>query len=164
MFDDVVNVFVAASGTGGEDGAVGMFFSPFDGIGDGVGTFESGDNAFVTGEHEESLNGFFVAGGDVVDASEVMPEGVFGTDSLIVKTAGDGVNGSGFALFVSKNIGIKTVEYVVFLPPTLISSMYGMNFDWMPELHWKLGYPFAIGLMLVFTLAILLIFKWKKWL
>jgi magnesium transporter len=34
----------------------------------------------------------------------------------------------------------------------------------MPELGWKLGYPFAIGLMIVFTVAILLIFKWKKWL
>jgi magnesium transporter len=42
--------------------------------------------------------------------------------------------------------------------------MYGMNFDFMPELGWKLGYPFAIGLMIVFTLAILLIFKLKKWL
>jgi magnesium transporter len=64
----------------------------------------------------------------------------------------------------NKIIKIFTVVNVVFLPPTLIASMYGMNFDWMPELHWKLGYPFAIGLMLVFTLAILLIFKWKKWL
>ena len=48
VFDDVVNVFVAASGTGGEDGAVGMFLCPFDGVGDGVRTFEGGDNAFVT--------------------------------------------------------------------------------------------------------------------
>ena len=39
-----------------------------------------------------------------------------------------------------------------------------MNFDFMPELHWKLGYLFAIGLMIVSTLLILLIFKLKKWL
>jgi magnesium transporter len=64
----------------------------------------------------------------------------------------------------NKIIKIFTVVNVVFLPPTLIASMYGMNFDFMPELHWKLGYPFAIGLMLVFTLAIFLIFKLKKWL
>ena len=64
----------------------------------------------------------------------------------------------------NKIIKIFTVVNVVFLPPTLIASMYGMNFDFMPELSWKLGYPFAIGLMIVFTLAILLIFKLKKWL
>ena len=64
----------------------------------------------------------------------------------------------------NKIIKIFTVVNVVFLPPTLIASMYGMNFDFMPELGWKMGYPFAIGLMIVFTLAILLIFKLKKWL
>ena len=64
----------------------------------------------------------------------------------------------------NKIIKIFTVVNVVFLPPTLIASMYGMNFDFMPELAWKMGYPFAIGLMVVFTLAILLIFKLKKWL
>ena len=63
----------------------------------------------------------------------------------------------------NKIIKIFTVVNVVFLPPTLIASMYGMNFDFMPELHWKLGYPFAIGLMVISTLLILLIFKLKKW-
>lgn len=64
----------------------------------------------------------------------------------------------------NKIIKIFTVVNVIFLPPTLVASMYGMNFDFMPELHWKLGYLFAIGLMVVFTLVILLIFKLKKWL
>ena len=64
----------------------------------------------------------------------------------------------------NKIIKIFTVVNVIFLPPTLVASMYGMNFDFMPELHWRLGYPFALGLMVVFTLVILLIFKLKKWL
>jgi magnesium transporter len=64
----------------------------------------------------------------------------------------------------NKIIKIFTVVNVVFLPPTLIASMYGMNFDFMPELHWKLGYPFAVGLMFIFTILILLIFRLKKWL
>ena len=42
--------------------------------------------------------------------------------------------------------------------------MYGMNFDFMPELHWNLGYPFAIVMMVVFTMLVLLIFRLKKWL
>ena len=61
-------------------------------------------------------------------------------------------------------IKIFTVVNIVFLPPTLIASMYGMNFDFMPELHWHYGYLWAICLMIVFTLAVLLFFKLKKWL
>ncbi len=61
-------------------------------------------------------------------------------------------------------IKIFTVVNIVFLPPTLIASMYGMNFDFMPELHWQLGYVWAICLMIVFTLAVLLFFRLKKWL
>lgn len=61
-------------------------------------------------------------------------------------------------------IKIFTVVNIVFLPPTLIASMYGMNFDFMPELHWQLGYPFAIGLMVLSVVLILFIFRLKKWL
>ena len=64
----------------------------------------------------------------------------------------------------NKIIKIFTVVNVIFLPPTLIASMYGMNFDFMPEIHWQLGYPFSVGLMITFTLIVLLIFKLKKWL
>ncbi len=64
----------------------------------------------------------------------------------------------------NKIIKIFTVVNVIFLPPTLIASMYGMNFKNMPELEWQLGYPFSIALMIVFTLIVLLIFRLKKWL
>lgn len=61
-------------------------------------------------------------------------------------------------------IKIFTVVTVVFMPPTLIASMYGMNFDFMPELDEQWGYPFAVALMIVFSALTLLIFKYKKWL
>ena len=64
----------------------------------------------------------------------------------------------------NKIIKIFTVVNVIFLPPTLVASMYGMNFDFMPELHWKYGYLYSIGRMIVFTLLVLGIFKLKKWL
>ncbi len=64
----------------------------------------------------------------------------------------------------NKIIKIFTVVNVIFLPPTLIASMYGMNFDFMPELHWQHGYLFSVGLMIACTLIVLLIFKLKKWL
>ena len=64
----------------------------------------------------------------------------------------------------NKIIKIFTVVNVIFLPPTLVASMYGMNFKFMPELDWTFGYPFSIALMLVFTGLVLLIFRLKKWL
>ncbi len=59
---------------------------------------------------------------------------------------------------------IFTIVSVFFLPATLIASVYGMNFDFMPELHWRFGYLFAIGLMLLLSGIILGFFKYKKWL
>jgi magnesium transporter len=61
-------------------------------------------------------------------------------------------------------IKIFTVVTVVFMPPTLIASIYGMNFEYMPELKWAAGYPMAIGFMVLSSLIILWYFKRKKWL
>ena len=61
-------------------------------------------------------------------------------------------------------IKIFTVVTVVFMPPTLIASIYGMNFSFMPELKWIAGYPFAIGLMIFSSMIFLWYFKRKKWL
>jgi magnesium transporter len=61
-------------------------------------------------------------------------------------------------------IKIFTVVTVVFMPPTLIASIYGMNFKVMPELGWTGGYPLAIALMIFSSLAFLWYFKRKKWL
>lgn len=61
-------------------------------------------------------------------------------------------------------IKIFSIAAVVFLPPTLVASIYGMNFDYMPELKWLLGYPWAIGLMICSGFAPYLYFKRKRWL
>ena len=64
----------------------------------------------------------------------------------------------------NKIIKIFTVASVVFLPPTLIASVYGMNFEILPELHWKYGYVFAVFLMVFSSLFTLWIFRRKGWL
>ncbi|SEN71798.1 magnesium transporter [Roseovarius tolerans] len=61
-------------------------------------------------------------------------------------------------------IKIFSVAAVIFLPPTLIASIYGMNFEHMPELGWMLGYPFAIGLMIVSATLPYAFFKRRGWL
>ncbi len=55
-----------------------------------------------------------------------------------------------------------TVASVIFLPPTLIASIYGMNFRMMPELDWAMGYPFAIVVMVLSALITVVVFKLKK--
>jgi magnesium transporter len=64
----------------------------------------------------------------------------------------------------NKIIKIFSIASVVFLPPTLVASMYGMNFEVMPELKWEFGYPLAIGLMILAGIAPYLYFKRKGWL
>ncbi len=64
----------------------------------------------------------------------------------------------------NKVIKIFTVVSLVFMPPTLIASIYGMNFKFMPELSSTLGYPITIGLMLLSSAIPLLFFRKKKWL
>lgn len=61
-------------------------------------------------------------------------------------------------------IKIFSVAAVVFLPPTLVASIYGMNFEWMPELRWAHGYPFALALMILSAVLPYLYFKRKGWL
>jgi magnesium transporter len=61
-------------------------------------------------------------------------------------------------------IKIFSVAAVALMPPTLIASVYGMNFKHMPELDWRFGYPIALALMLVAAVLPYLFFKWKKWL
>lgn len=67
---------------------------------------------------------------------------------------------------IEQNQIIKTfsIAAVIFLPPTVVASLYGMNFDFIPELHWQYGYIWAISLMVVSGLAPYWYFKRKDWL
>lgn len=64
----------------------------------------------------------------------------------------------------SSTIKIFSVAAVVFLPPTLIASIYGMNFKFMPELSWAYGYPMALTLMVLSAVLPYLFFKYRGWL
>ena len=61
-------------------------------------------------------------------------------------------------------IKIFSVAAVIFLPPTLVASVYGMNFEFMPELNWAYGYPYALGLMVFSAVVPYLFFKRRGWL
>ncbi|HEV8044585.1 MAG TPA: CorA family divalent cation transporter, partial [Rubrobacter sp.] len=67
---------------------------------------------------------------------------------------------------LSQNEEVKKISAwaAILFAPTLIGTIYGMNFDHMPELHWLLGYPFALALMALTSVSLYLIFKRRGWL
>jgi magnesium transporter len=60
-------------------------------------------------------------------------------------------------------IQVLTIMATLFIPLTFVAGIYGMNFDVMPELRWRWGYPVVMGLMLVGSVGMLVYFKKKKW-
>ncbi|MDO8415900.1 MAG: magnesium/cobalt transporter CorA [Agitococcus sp.] len=64
----------------------------------------------------------------------------------------------------NKIIKIFSVASVMFLPPTMIASVYGMNFELMPELKWHLGYPFGLSLMVISAVLPFWYFRRRGWL
>jgi len=67
---------------------------------------------------------------------------------------------------ISQNNEVKKISAwaAILFAPTLVGTVYGMNFDYMPELHWPLGYPFALALMLLVSVSLYLVFKRRDWL
>jgi magnesium transporter len=58
---------------------------------------------------------------------------------------------------------VLTIVSVVGIPPTLVAGIYGMNFKFMPELDWTLGYPFGLGVIALSALIPVVWFKWRGW-
>ena len=112
--------------------------------------------------------------------SEQFPNDVYPRISIMLKDIGSLLNHADFnferleflqdtfmgLVNIEQNKIIKmfTVLSVIFMPPTLIASIYGMNFDVMPELKMKYGYPLSIILMILSIVVTLCFFKRKKWL
>jgi magnesium transporter len=67
---------------------------------------------------------------------------------------------------IAQNDEVKRISAwaAILFAPTLVGTVYGMNFDHMPELHWVLGYPFALLLMLLVSLSLYAVFKYRGWL
>jgi magnesium transporter len=67
---------------------------------------------------------------------------------------------------LAQNEEVKKISAwaAILFAPTLVGTIYGMNFDHMPELHWLLGYPLALALMLITSVTLYLVFKRRSWL
>src|SRR5690606_6692111 len=95
-------------------------------------------------------------------ADDVVPE----SDAEAQVDRGKPVDGAGLGTAGEIEAQIKKISSwaAIIFAPTLVGTVYGMNFDVMPELGWPLGSPFSLGLMLLFALTLYVIFKVKKWL
>ncbi len=114
-----------------------------------------------------------------VQRSERFPNDIYPRVAIMLKDVGSLLNHADFSferlefmqdtylglINIEQNKIIKmfTILSVIFMPPTLIASIYGMNFKFMPELDWKLGYPLSIALMIITVGTTLWIFKRKRW-
>jgi magnesium transporter len=67
---------------------------------------------------------------------------------------------------IAQNDQVKKISAwaAILFAPTLIGTVYGMNFDYMPELDWRFGYPFAMVLMVMVSVTLYLVFKRRGWL
>jgi magnesium transporter len=59
-------------------------------------------------------------------------------------------------------VKVLTIASIVLMSDALVAGIYGMNFDYMPELHWMFGYPWALGLMVVISAGLILFFRRRK--
>ncbi|WML91377.1 magnesium/cobalt transporter CorA [Thiothrix lacustris] len=108
---------------------------------------------------------------DTQAAQEIIPEIIRDIETLMSHTTFlfDKINflmgtTQGFInIEQNKIIKMFSIAAVVFLPPTLVASLYGMNFRVMPELDWVFGYPMAIGLMILAGITPYWYFKRKGW-
>ncbi|GAB3219147.1 magnesium and cobalt transport protein CorA [Glycomyces halotolerans] len=67
---------------------------------------------------------------------------------------------------LAQNEEVKKISAwaAILFAPTLVGTVYGMNFDDMPELHWAWGYPFSLALMASVSVSLYLVMKWRRWL
>ncbi|WP_406290115.1 magnesium and cobalt transport protein CorA [Embleya sp. NBC_00896] len=95
-----------------------------------------------------------------------MLEGIMRVNAIVVTQSQNEEMKQLTAASNAQNEEVKKISAyaAILFAPTLIGTVYGMNFDDMPELHWAYGYPFAVGLMVLVCVVLYLIFKRRNWL
>ena len=104
-------IFIPAPGEVDDDDLILRHFSGnFSGLGEGVGSFQGGQDPFAAGEELEGFEGFGIGDAGVFDAAGVFPVGVLGADAGVVEAGADGVDIGGLAVFVLEDVGHHAVQ------------------------------------------------------
>ncbi len=121
---------------------------------DVIATIEKGYIKKMTKRETEAFRDIYNDLVQLIDVGDTNREILSGVLETYLTTLSNNMN----------SIMKKLTAYAsLILVPTLISGIYGMNFRYMPELAWKTGYPFALGLMALSIIIIYVFFKRKKW-
>lgn len=114
------------------------------------------------------MRGRFLSAGQINDSQQLLRdiESLDGHTSFLFEKINFLMNATIGFININQNkvIRIFSVVSVALLPPTLIASVYGMNFRYMPEFDWHLGYPFALGMMVLSVALPIWLFHRKGWL
>ena len=93
-------------------------------------------------------------------------ERLYSLGSMYYELCGDLVEGyiSLSSHQLNQTMKILTIISAIFVPLTFLAGIYGMNFEYMPELQWRYAYFFLLGLMLTVATALYIVFKRVRWL
>jgi magnesium transporter len=116
---------------------------------------EQSDSVFLHSDTALHLRDVYFHAVQIIDTIEIYREMLSGMLEIYLSSVNNKLN---------EVMKILTMFAAIFIPLTLISGIYGMNFIYMPELSWPYGYPFAIGLMVTVAAVMFFYFRRKKWL
>ncbi|QSG12446.1 Mg2+ and Co2+ transporter [Halapricum desulfuricans] len=103
-----------------------------------VGTLARGDPKLIAAETEKYYRDVYDHLVQLVDLTETYRDLIAGTRDIYLNTLSQSTN---------EVMKVLTVVATIFIPLTFVAGIYGMNFEWMPELGWRWGYPVVLGLM-----------------
>lgn len=120
-----------------------------------VNSLDRGESSFIKKETHVFLRDLYEHTIQVIDTIETFKDMVSGMLDIYLSSVSNRMN---------EVMKVLTIFAAIFIPLTFIAGIYGMNFEFMPELKWKGGYFVLLGIMFVLGVGMLIYFKRKKWL
>ena len=120
-----------------------------------VGALERGEPELIGDSVTNYLRDLYDHTIQVIDTVEMLRDTLSGVMDLYMTMVSNRMN---------EVMKMLTIIATIFIPLTFLAGIYGMNFEWMPELKWRYGYPAALGLMGIVVVGLVVYFKKRKWL
>jgi magnesium transporter len=120
-----------------------------------LNSLQHGDSPLVSPETAPYLRDVYDHAFQIIDTIETFRDMLGSVTDVYLSSISNRMN---------EVMKVLTIIATIFIPLSFIASLYGMNFVWMPELHWRYGYFFALGLMAVVAGGMLYYFRRKRWL
>ena len=120
-----------------------------------INSFSKSDSEFISEESQIFIRDLYDHTIQVIDMVETYRDLLNGLQDLYL---------SEISFRMNQVMQILTIITTIFVPLSFLAGLYGMNFDHIPELHWKYGYFILLGFMLIISIGLLYYFRRKKWL